>query len=159
MRKAILAGVSSVAIALGGCSMFHSGQSDQSAAAPPARPASGPMAQMAPSPVPANAATETAAAPKKLAKNDEVKLAQQKLQAEGLYKGKIDGIDGPKTRQALNEYQKQHGLKPTGRLDQNTLAQLTGDQTSGAGSSVPPGNAPHTPNGAATTPGATPPGK
>jgi peptidoglycan hydrolase-like protein with peptidoglycan-binding domain len=70
---------------------------------------------------------------------DEVKQAQQKLKSEGLYKGEVDGIAGPETKQALEEFQKQNGLQQTGSLDQETMSKLTGGgQTTGSGSSTPP---------------------
>jgi peptidoglycan hydrolase-like protein with peptidoglycan-binding domain len=69
---------------------------------------------------------------------EHVKQAQQKLQSEGLYHGQIDGIDGPETKQALEQFQQKHGLKQTGSLDQETMAALMGNQTSGSGSSMPP---------------------
>jgi peptidoglycan hydrolase-like protein with peptidoglycan-binding domain len=36
----------------------------------------------------------------------------------------IDGVYGPKTRAALEEFQKKNDLKPTGRADQATLRKL-----------------------------------
>ncbi|HWI28882.1 MAG TPA: peptidoglycan-binding protein [Stellaceae bacterium] len=72
----------------------------------------------------------------------EIMQAQNKLNAEGLYKGKIDGIDGPKTHQALLLFQDKYGLQQTGQLDRQTEQRLglntTGVATQGYGSSVPP---------------------
>jgi osmotically inducible lipoprotein OsmB len=53
-----------------------------------------------------------------------IKAVQTKLQTAGLYKGRVDGIMGPKTRDALRQYQTQAGLEQSGRLDQQTLAKL-----------------------------------
>ncbi len=36
----------------------------------------------------------------------------------------VDGILGPRTRQALMNYQAQHGLPVSGRLDSDTLARM-----------------------------------
>lgn len=70
---------------------------------------------------------------------DEVKEVQQKLKTAGLYQGQIDGIDGPETKQALQQFQKQNGLHQTGRLDHQTLAKLNiGEAGTGYGSSTPP---------------------
>jgi peptidoglycan hydrolase-like protein with peptidoglycan-binding domain len=161
MRRVILAGVSMVALTLGGCSsfdnMFHSSSSDQSSmSAQPEKPAQTVTNSTAPG---AGAGGQTAS-PAMATRRDEVKMAQQKLQAAGLYKAKIDGIAGPKTRMALAQYQKQQGLERTGKLDRKTLAQLTGSQASGVGSSIPPANTPAPTtgqNGSAMQPGATPP--
>jgi peptidoglycan hydrolase-like protein with peptidoglycan-binding domain len=55
---------------------------------------------------------------------DTIKAVQSKLRTAGLYKGQVDGIVGPKTRDAIKQYQSQAGLQPSGRLDQRTLAKL-----------------------------------
>ncbi len=68
----------------------------------------------------------------------EVQQAQQQLRSEGLYNGRVDGVMGPDTTQALRQYQQRHGLKETGNLDQETLAGLTGKQAPPAASGAPP---------------------
>jgi peptidoglycan hydrolase-like protein with peptidoglycan-binding domain len=72
----------------------------------------------------------------------EIMQAQQKLHAQGLYKGKVDGIDGPQTQAALRRFQGKNGLQQTGQLDRKTEQKLglnaTGAATQGYGSSVPP---------------------
>lgn len=58
---------------------------------------------------------------------------QEKLQQQGFYKNaKIDGIWGPDTENALRDFQKQHNLPATGRLDTATIQalNLTGNSTS-----------------------------
>jgi len=68
---------------------------------------------------------------------DKIKQVQQKLQAQGLYHGPIDGIRGPKTKQALAAYQRNHGLRPTAQPDRPTMDSLAlGQNTSGSGSSM-----------------------
>jgi hypothetical protein len=64
-----------------------------------------------------------------------VKLAQQALKEEGLYKGKIDGQFGPKTRSAVAQFQKQNGLKQTAQLDRRTMMKLKEGGASGGGTS------------------------
>src|SRR5262245_40950047 len=54
-----------------------------------------------------------------------LRQAQQYLQIKGLYGGEIDGVAGPKTRQALIAYQKSDGLKVTGKFDTPTAEKLT----------------------------------
>lgn len=58
------------------------------------------------------------------ASEDQIKAAQQQLKTAGEYKGSVDGKMGPEMKQALEQFQKQHGLQATGALDQETLAAL-----------------------------------
>lgn len=53
-----------------------------------------------------------------------VKQAQETLSGKGFYKGKIDGIMGPKTRAAIREYQRAEKLPVTGRLDAKTESKM-----------------------------------
>ncbi len=46
------------------------------------------------------------------------------LQEMGYYKGEVDGLLGPLTRQALTSYQDQQGLAPTAAIDEPTLDAL-----------------------------------
>jgi hypothetical protein len=49
---------------------------------------------------------------------------QAVLQEQGFYRGEVDGLLGPLTRQALAEYQSSHGLYATETIDQPTLSSL-----------------------------------
>lgn len=49
---------------------------------------------------------------------------QGTLQDQGYYRGEVDGLMGPLTREALANYQRDHGLISTAALDQPTLASL-----------------------------------
>ncbi len=49
---------------------------------------------------------------------------QAALQEQGYYKGEVDGLIGPLTRQALAEYQSAQGLYATETIDQPTLESL-----------------------------------
>jgi N-acetylmuramoyl-L-alanine amidase len=49
---------------------------------------------------------------------------QARLTNLGLDCGKIDGIIGPRTRQALERFQIKHNLEPTSELDDATLSRL-----------------------------------
>lgn len=90
-----------------------------------------------------------------------IRQAQEQLKGEGLYHGKIDGRDGPKTRAAIRQFQKKNNLPPTARLDQSTLNELNGgmSRNMGQGSSMPPGTAtgmtPPEPSSAAGTNGSS----
>jgi peptidoglycan hydrolase-like protein with peptidoglycan-binding domain len=67
------------------------------------------------------AATETP-----MVSRDTVKQAQSKLHDQGLYRGPIDGLAGPKTHRAVLAYQKKQGMTQTGQLDTATVNSLTG---------------------------------
>ncbi|MBV8099627.1 MAG: peptidoglycan-binding protein [Verrucomicrobia bacterium] len=67
----------------------------------------------------------------------EIKQAQQQLRDQGLYNGKIDGVMGPQTKQALQQFQQKNGLPVTATLDQQTMDKLSG-AGAGQGSSMPP---------------------
>jgi hypothetical protein len=49
---------------------------------------------------------------------------QVQLQREGYYSGPIDGILGPQTREAIAEFQADHGLAVTSAIDEPTLSTL-----------------------------------
>jgi peptidoglycan hydrolase-like protein with peptidoglycan-binding domain len=68
---------------------------------------------------------------------NEIKQAQEQLKSDGLYRGRIDGIIGRKTRAALARFQQRNGLRRTARLDQSTFTRLIGSRTTGVGSSAP----------------------
>ena len=56
--------------------------------------------------------------------------------------GTADGVMGPKTRQALREFQKKEGLKESGRLDAETMDKLGVQKTSSTGSGSPSSSSP-----------------
>jgi len=72
---------------------------------------------------------------------DEAMHAQQALKADNLYRGAVDGIVGPKTKQALAQFQKQEGLKQTSALDRATMQALDRAPHTASGSSSPPPSA------------------
>jgi hypothetical protein len=49
---------------------------------------------------------------------------QSKLAAKGFYYGKIDGILGPQSRDAIAQYQSQHRVRVTGYIDEWLLKSL-----------------------------------
>src|SRR4029079_18492295 len=49
---------------------------------------------------------------------------QASLQEQGYYKGEVDGLLGPLTREALNGYQADNGLYTTAAIDEPTLESL-----------------------------------
>jgi peptidoglycan hydrolase-like protein with peptidoglycan-binding domain len=55
---------------------------------------------------------------------ENVKLLQERLQAEGVYAGPLDGELNAQTEAALRAYQQTHGIPVSGAADQATLKQL-----------------------------------
>ena len=67
---------------------------------------------------------------------DEVREAQQRLAAQGLYRGREDGLMGSATGRAIAQFQRQNGLRVTGTLDQATLDRLNGAPNQGYGATA-----------------------
>ena len=86
------------------------------------------------------------------APTSQVSQAQQQLRQQGYDVGQVDGKLGPKTKQALREFQQDKGLSASGQLDQQTAQAL-----SSAGN-IQQGQMPGPRGGATTNPGATNPG-
>ena len=55
---------------------------------------------------------------------DMIQQVQGRLQQQGVYHGNVDGVWGPGTESAVRNYQQQHNLNATGRLDADTLTSL-----------------------------------
>jgi peptidoglycan hydrolase-like protein with peptidoglycan-binding domain len=55
---------------------------------------------------------------------ENLKLVQERLHAEGVYAGPVDGLMGPQTETALRRYQEKEGLPVSGAADEETLKQL-----------------------------------
>lgn len=53
-----------------------------------------------------------------------IRMVQLTLKDSGIEPGPIDGILGPKTRNAIKMFQLKKGLEPTGELDKQTMDQL-----------------------------------
>jgi hypothetical protein len=73
--------------------------------------------------------------------SDTVRAEQQALKDKGFDPGPIDGVDGPRTRSALKDYQKQQNLTADGVAGPKTLASLgvnqgAGGEMSDAGSTL-----------------------
>ena len=75
-----------------------------------------------PSAAPEIAARKTATVPQdKVQKNVEI---QRALKKAGYYTGAIDGKAGPKTKKAIEDFQKAKGLKADGKVGPKTWAEL-----------------------------------
>ena len=55
---------------------------------------------------------------------DRVKAIQEALKTKGFDPGTADGVVGPKTNQALRDFQKSNNLQATGRIDDKTASAL-----------------------------------
>jgi peptidoglycan hydrolase-like protein with peptidoglycan-binding domain len=55
---------------------------------------------------------------------DNLKLVQERLKAEGVYAGPVDGELNAQTVAALRQYQQKQGLPVSGAADEETLKQL-----------------------------------
>ncbi len=152
MRRIMLAGIAA-ALALGGCSWFKSGEPqarntaspwdsdairDRQAADLRLNSPTEPSTQVAAGSTasgPTGGSTADSGAPMSRA---QIRQAQQTLTTAGLYRGPIDGIAGPQTKQAITAFQQAHSLPATGALDQQTAALLEQSPMTGTGSTTSP---------------------
>lgn len=82
------------------------------------------------------------------AKTSDIKQIQQKLKDQGFDPGPIDGKMGPKTHDALKQFQQKQGIQPTGRPDQQTMAALgVGSSSGGSQGGAMQGGSSSTPGG------------
>jgi peptidoglycan hydrolase-like protein with peptidoglycan-binding domain len=110
----------------------------------------------APSATQAQSPSDASATPT-AASNEDMTEVQSKLASAGLYHGKVDGVNGAETKQALLQFQKKNGLEPTGQLDQQTQEKLgMSGSSSSSGSSSPSssGSAGNSSAGSASSAGA-----
>ena len=68
---------------------------------------------------------------------DQVREAQERLHAAGLYNGPADGIMEPDTRAALGRFQERNGLQRSETIDRPTMARLMGEPATNTGSGRP----------------------
>ncbi len=139
MIKRLLLAVSVAALAAGGALAQTAGPSPaQPPASMPGYGAGAAGGSSAAGQMPKNGATKSRSMHRATARtSSRVREAQQALQQDGLYKGKVDGQFGPKTRSALAQFQKQNGLKQTARLDRATMSKLM--QSGGPSGAAPSG--------------------
>jgi peptidoglycan hydrolase-like protein with peptidoglycan-binding domain len=55
---------------------------------------------------------------------EKIRRAQQALQAKGFDPGPIDGVIGPRTEDAIRNFQDRYGIKTSTKLDNQTLYAL-----------------------------------
>jgi peptidoglycan hydrolase-like protein with peptidoglycan-binding domain len=158
MRKQILATASALALGLATCGVGLAAQPGSAAQAPetaqpsanmPAPNTQSPNATEQGTSMPSTSAQapnateqgEQSTAPVRLSKQQLMQV-QRQLKEAGLYKGQLDGMMGPQTQHAIQEFQQQNGLQRTGTLDQQTLSALNNKGTNGSGESMAPGAQP-----------------
>lgn len=61
---------------------------------------------------------------KQLMTKDNIQLLQERLKAEGVYAGPVDGTLNPQTEAALRQYQEKKGIPVSGAADEATLREL-----------------------------------
>jgi peptidoglycan hydrolase-like protein with peptidoglycan-binding domain len=123
MRKLILGTASVLALAIGGAALDYVADAGSAADAATIRPA-----------FDTSLSSQTAA----FLRKDNIRWAQLELRNMGLYGGSLDGIEGPETKRALDQFQRNSGLKRTAMLDPETLDALVGNPGIGNGSSMSP---------------------
>jgi peptidoglycan hydrolase-like protein with peptidoglycan-binding domain len=91
--------------------------------------------QLQPSTAPATAQLSMDAAPN--LSQDNVRQVQQALQKKGFEAGPVDGILGPKTKEAVRNFQDRYGMKASGDIDNQTLYALGVSELAGPRGSEP----------------------
>ena len=115
MRKLILATASVLALGIGGAAVDHAANAGNTV----------PNAGWNMPPAPGTSQDLQTAA--NLWKKDDFRQAQLELRNMGLYNGSLDGVLGPETKRALDQFQKDNGLDRTATLDHQTMDALFGN--------------------------------
>ena len=167
MRKLILASASAIALGIVGAGPLYAQNTDTGTAGAtsgavqtPATEAAQPVMPQGQTAMPApSAANEQSNANMPGTNGDwgrlsraDMQQVQEKLRGDGLYHGRIDGMSGPGTQQALRTFQRKNGLPVTGTPDPQTLSSLQVN-TTGVGSSTAPNASETSPSSNAGTSG------
>jgi peptidoglycan hydrolase-like protein with peptidoglycan-binding domain len=70
---------------------------------------------------------------RQLLTKDQIQQLQERLKAEGVDPGPVDGVMNPRTEAALRQYQEKFGLPVSGAADEATLRRLQIQPTPGGG--------------------------
>jgi peptidoglycan hydrolase-like protein with peptidoglycan-binding domain len=68
---------------------------------------------------------------------DRVRRVQQALQAKGFDPGPIDGVIGPRTEDAVRNFQDRYGIETSAKIDNQTLYALGAPDLAGPGGGEP----------------------
>jgi peptidoglycan hydrolase-like protein with peptidoglycan-binding domain len=68
----------------------------------------------------------------------EIRQIQQELRNHGHDPGGVDGVWGPRTSNAVADFQRANGLQATGRIDPRTRQALAGSTSGGTAPTTPP---------------------
>lgn len=112
MRRLILGTASVLALGIGGAALDYAANTGDNAANAENMPAVSETSQTLPS---------TAGNLWK----DDIRWAQLELRNMGLYHGSLDGVVGPQTKRAIDQFQRDNGLSRTAVLDAQTFDALT----------------------------------
>jgi peptidoglycan hydrolase-like protein with peptidoglycan-binding domain len=129
IRKCVLGIASVLALSIAGTALDY--------AADPGNPVADPANVITAGSTPVVSQTSKSGWGGDFIRKDDIRWAQLELRYRGLYKGSLDGVLGPETRQALAQFQKNNGLDQTASLDAQTWETLTGNPDIGQGSSMP----------------------
>jgi peptidoglycan hydrolase-like protein with peptidoglycan-binding domain len=64
---------------------------------------------------------------------DGIRKVQMMLRDKGFDPGPIDGVDGPRTKSAVKDFQERFGIKSSGAIDNQTLFALGATDLAGSG--------------------------
>src|ERR1051325_9282821 len=109
-----------------------SGRSDPAAKAQRTQPGDTPVAEKQVKSM-RQSSGESSGMNRRTARAEDIKKVQEALRDKGNDPGTIDGVIGPKTREALKSFQAANKLPATGRIDNETAKQL-GVETHGSSS-------------------------
>jgi peptidoglycan hydrolase-like protein with peptidoglycan-binding domain len=126
MRRLILGAASVLALGIGGAALDYAADAANNNAADPEN---------------MPAASETSQILPRIGGDlwkDDIRWAQLELRNKGLYHGSLDGVVGPETKRAIDQFQRNNGLSRTAVLDAQTFDKLTGYPGIGQGSSTSP---------------------
>jgi len=122
MKKLLLATAASAFLALPAFAQYNAAPSPSPAPMQPAQPA--PTATMRPA-APMRTARMSARQMRPTGlSSTEIRQIQTALNRDGFKAGRVDGMWGPRTRTALENFQRSRGMTPTGMVNHQTLADL-----------------------------------
>lgn len=142
-RMGNLLALGAIAI-LPACSMFG-GNHNRTASQPYDQSTYNQQANAAQMPAPSSVPPGAAVAP---ISRDTISQVQQKLAQDGEYRGRVDGVWGPRTERAVRDYQSKNSLNASGMLDAATLQSMdiTSNNPNGNANNNPNYNATNNPN-------------